>query len=244
MRTLLPCVLLVACAGSDSDGDGLLDRDERRLGLDPADADTDGDGYRDGDELAEGTDPADASSVIYTGGWPYYADKDALAGPSAPLATVGERFVRVRLVDQYGDRVDLYDFYGDRPVVIDVSAQWCAPCRALSSWIGGGADPDGLGIYWSAGPAVVARGDVRWITIVGEDADHLPATAASAEAWAAAFPSDPIPVLAEGDYTASDHVGVQGWPTLVLLEPDLTVAVLDRTYIATVLEALALRYPE
>jgi len=43
----------------DSDGDGIADRDEIPLGLDPFDPDTDGDGVTDGDENAFGSDPAD-----------------------------------------------------------------------------------------------------------------------------------------------------------------------------------------
>lgn len=46
----------------DTDGDGLTDGAERRLGTDPARADTDGDGLEDGDEKLRGTDPVDAES--------------------------------------------------------------------------------------------------------------------------------------------------------------------------------------
>lgn len=41
----------------DSDGDGLPDHEELRIGTDPFSADTDGDGYLDGDEVANGYDP-------------------------------------------------------------------------------------------------------------------------------------------------------------------------------------------
>ncbi len=51
-----------ADAGMDHDGDGIDDRDEFRLGTDPANPDTDGDGVSDGDEVANGTDPLDADS--------------------------------------------------------------------------------------------------------------------------------------------------------------------------------------
>ncbi len=43
----------------DSDGDDLLNADERELGTDPHNPDTDGDGLDDGDELVEGCDPLD-----------------------------------------------------------------------------------------------------------------------------------------------------------------------------------------
>jgi hypothetical protein len=41
----------------DSDGDGLTDENERRLGTDPNLADSDGDGYIDGDEIQNGYNP-------------------------------------------------------------------------------------------------------------------------------------------------------------------------------------------
>lgn len=54
---VLPLVALGACGGLDSDGDGLTNKEERELGLDPKSPDTDGDGLDDGDEIAAGTDP-------------------------------------------------------------------------------------------------------------------------------------------------------------------------------------------
>lgn len=48
--------------GLDSDGDGLTDDEERRLGTNPFNPDTDGDGIPDGDEVALGTDPLRADT--------------------------------------------------------------------------------------------------------------------------------------------------------------------------------------
>jgi len=54
---LLSVLSLMACGGSDADGDGLTKAEEEELGLDPDVADSDGDGLNDGDEVAFGSDP-------------------------------------------------------------------------------------------------------------------------------------------------------------------------------------------
>jgi YD repeat-containing protein len=57
-------VTATALSGAiDSDGDGLTDEEERRIGTDPFNPDTDGDGYPDGLEVALGSNPLDASSI-------------------------------------------------------------------------------------------------------------------------------------------------------------------------------------
>jgi thiol-disulfide isomerase/thioredoxin len=267
MRGLLAVALLAGCQGGsepsgpsepagdpvDSDGDGLTDQQEQALGLDPSSPDTDGDRYLDADELAEGTDPTDPSSVIYQGGWPYYAGKDALTGGDLPgsqgpevlvAAAVGERFARLVMIDQFGDEVDLFDFYNaDKPVVIDISAQWCAPCQELATWLEGEPIPT-LQALWPKGPETVEQGSVYWVTVLGENADHLPAGPETSAQWHEVYPHPAIPVLADGDYVAADYALLRGWPTLVLLEPDLTVSVMDQyDSITMVLSELAARYP-
>lgn len=54
--------------GLDSDGDGLSDRRENRLGLDPANPDTDGDGVRDGADDSNGDGRPDGGSGGRGGG--------------------------------------------------------------------------------------------------------------------------------------------------------------------------------
>ena len=77
-RTFLVCVMLalpwatVGVVASeenyeseemlDTDGDGLMDVEERQIGTDPMLADTDGDGLEDADERMRGTDPLDPES--------------------------------------------------------------------------------------------------------------------------------------------------------------------------------------
>ena len=231
----------------DTDDDGLSDGDELDSGADPLVPDTDGDGYTDRDEVYEGKDPADPESRIYVGNWPYFFEKETLGGGSyTQTLRIGARFARFDLPDQHGDRVDLFDFYNDtKPVVIDLSAQWSGLCRNLSSWLVGREDPSSFAAFWPAGPAVVARGDVYWITILDENADLLPATPRTARQWADDYPSDVRPVLAENDYDTYEYCGASGLPSLVLLDPDLTVAVFDDlTGFEAVLAELALRFPD
>ena len=230
---------------ADTDGDGLMDGDELALGTDPLQADTDGDGLDDGreieletdplledtdadsyldyDEVIEGTDPLDASSLIYEGGWPYFRDKAALGDPGldTPLELGGQvgRFVGV---DQHGDEVDLYDLAGsDVPIVLDVSATWCAPCNELSAWLSGDRSLDDM---YPGVRRAVKRGDVRWVTLMVQDAAGMGATGETCEEWDEEYPHSEIPVIADGEALMAEHLGVTGLPTLRLLDPDLRLS--------------------
>lgn len=210
---------------ADTDGDGLIDGAEVAAGTDVLVADTDGDGYGDRDELHEGKDPLDPESVIYRGGWPYYFAKDQLTGGNTVgSAAPGKRIGRFRFVDQFGDTVDLFDFYNaDKPVVIDISALWCQPCHEMARYIEG--EPSSLRTIWPAGPDAVARGDIYWITVLGEGYEGgEPAVEGDAAEWASLFPSEHVPVLADPNYLLVDYVGLGAWPTVLLLEPDLKVS--------------------
>jgi Bacterial TSP3 repeat len=63
-RTARPWLFLEGSLGLlDSDGDGIPDVDELRIGTNPFDRDTDHDGYPDGLEIALGSDPLDPNSI-------------------------------------------------------------------------------------------------------------------------------------------------------------------------------------
>jgi hypothetical protein len=63
-RTAQPWLFLNDSRGLlDSDGDGIPDIEEIRIGTNPYDADTDHDGYPDGLEIALGSNPLDANSI-------------------------------------------------------------------------------------------------------------------------------------------------------------------------------------
>jgi hypothetical protein len=228
----------------DTDDDGLNDGDEVAAGTAPDDPDSDDDTYTDRDELTEGTDPLDAQSRIYVGNWPYYADKDQLTLGPDNAVEVGSRFARIQMVDQFGDTVDLYDFYNaDKPVVIDVCASWAPPCYNLSDWINGAGDPYGFGTLWAAGPSTVANGDVYWITILTDGLTlGVPPTPSEVVDYARDVYTD-MPVLGDPDQWTLDYISLYGWPSLLLLDPDLTVTRYDPGNYPAVLEELATQFP-
>jgi len=215
---------------ADSDGDRLNDGDEVDLGTDPLSPDTDTDGYTDGQEAGFGSDPLDATSVIYRGGWPYNLDKAALDDPgfASGTITVHQRLPDAVGVDQFGDQVHLYDFGGaGKPIIADFSAQWCEPCNDLSEYLAGQSE-DSPWLLPKTRDAIAA-GDVYWVTILLQNIDFTPpASAESCVVWATEHPNDRIPVTApENAADIMNYLGLYGFPTLVWLDDDLTVHAFD-----------------
>jgi hypothetical protein len=84
-----------ATAGQDSDGDGLSDADEERLGTDPNNPDSDGDGISDGQEVnVLGTDPkvpdADGGTLVTPSGSPTGEEEGFFTGGATSPDGKGE----------------------------------------------------------------------------------------------------------------------------------------------------------
>lgn len=231
---------VVTPSDADPDQDYLTDAEEAARGTDPNNPDTDADRYLDGDEVLEGTDPLDAASRIYQGGWPYQRLKDDIIDPgfdSMPVAgAVIPRFVAY---DQHGQLVDLYDYaLHGKPVVIDLSAGWCAPCREVAAWLEGATPNFGTTTEFTSIPGRVNAGEIYWITVLFEDAMATPADTSDASDWATAYPNPNVAVLADTDHQMFDYLWPGGYPSIHVLDDDMTMRVYDRFDYTSALQTL------
>lgn len=243
---VLASVLLVGCA-ADSDGDGLTNSQERRLGTDPERADTDGDGlsdfdevevygtdplkldtdgdtYHDNWELDEGFDPLDPDDRIYTGYWPYNPDKPEDPGYTGAPAK-GDFFWNHTGKDQFGDDIQLYDFLGqDKDIIIDASAAWCPPCQGVAQWLSTGAKSDPLNMEstYAKLRKAIDDGDVIWITILTQDTSGKPTRIADVKEWDNSYTHENVPVITDPDSQADQGINgaYGGYPAGVLLNPN------------------------
>ena len=108
------------------------------------------------------------------------------------------------------------------------SASWCGPCKELAKWLAG--EPTNLApkAQFDGIPALVASGDVYWVAVVFEDAVGNAADPAEAVAWAEAFPNPEVAVVADNDHQMYDYVYPGGFPSILVLEEDMTVRAYDR----------------
>jgi len=194
---------------------------------DPLSPDSDGDGYEDYDEIEEGHDPMDADDVIYKGGWPYQRYKDDITDRKLTKGIERAKpFARISLKDQHNQKVDLFDFAEQGvPIMMDLSALWCGPCQTYAEWLSG-LNPDLNDQYDEIFPGVrdaVDNGDVRWITIMGEDMVGIEASVDTLHEWEDEFPNDNILLLADPEQKLVEFVDLGFWPSFVLLSPDMRV---------------------
>ena len=206
----------------DSDDDGLSDGDEvNQYKTDPNHSDSDGDGYLDGWEVEAGSNPADAGSVIYKGGWPYnpnhgnFTDLSGVSGYG-----VGDTFPAEVLQDQFGEMVNIADFAENgQYILIDFSAEWCAPCHDMSDWVANG------NLYyeleWPGVTPKIQDGTLRWITILGQDDDGNDPDLEDLQRWDEDYPHDEVPVLG-GNATLNDAY-IVAWPSIYLLDENMTI---------------------
>lgn len=210
---------------SDSDGDGIDDGTELyEHGTDPALADSDGDGFDDGVEISLGVDPLDGNDAPYRGGWPMLPAevKAEVADGPAEGPNVGDRFPRLKLNDQHKDRVDLYDFAREgKPIILDISAEWCGPCQMVAMVLEGEQVP-GMEYAYPAYD-LVQNGDVRWITIMGEDSSGAYATWRTSKSWSRAYPNELIAVLADEAGEAVSAAQLPYWPYILIVDENFVV---------------------
>ena len=133
--------------GSDDRDDDLLSNEfEAQIGSDPDNADTDGDGFDDGHEYVNYFSPTKDDDHPYTNSdyprgplpdsdtWSAMKDEAEADEDMGRGWAPGNFSKNFDVIDQYGDSLKLKRFFGE-VIVIDVSAEWCPPCRvAAMTW--------------------------------------------------------------------------------------------------------------
>jgi len=223
-------------SAADTDADGLTDKEEFDLGTSGTNADSDADGYLDFDEVTEGSNPADADSRIYTGGWPYYANKDSITDPGmSGSPSAGETFPRLQLTDQFGETVDLYDYaYQGKPIIVDLSGEWCYWCNEVAKWLEHDAsaldDSYGSQEWYQNIPGLEDSGDVLCETVLDADWNGGKITEEEVAEWADTYPNENIAVLRDNTGSLAQYLQVQGYPSAVALNEDMTIAKYNADY--------------
>ncbi|MFZ5481696.1 MAG: TlpA family protein disulfide reductase [Myxococcota bacterium] len=141
-------------------------------------------------------------------GWPI---SEPPAGLEAEGYEDGQVVPDVRGIDVYGDEVSLWQFYGSL-VVLDLSTQWCSPCRELAEGVQETADHFGE--------------ELVYVTLMPEDTEGEPVDEEDLADWAEYYGIVTEPVLADPEGYAYDVVppgSVEGWPAVFVVDRDLRV---------------------
>jgi len=113
---------------------------------------------------------------------------------------------------------DLYDFYG-QPIVVDLSAMWCAPCKAAAAEAQAVQD-------------IYAEDNLIYITVLVENTDRDAPSVADLRAWADTYGNITSPVVAGArsmlESSGKGTWAVEGWPTFYYIDREMVTKDIDR----------------
>ena len=118
----------------------------------------------------------------------------------------GDSILQFEMVDQNGDMVDFRQFLG-YVVILDLSAEWCPPCRAAAETAQEVAD------------AMQELGPSYYVQIISQNMQGESATEQTVVDWSTDFDLE-LPVLADAGEAFSQQVGITAYPTFWVIRPD------------------------
>ena len=143
---------------------------------------------------------------------------------------MGRQVCDFTAIDENGDEVHLYDLMG-APVIIDISAMWCAPCQRAAAEVQEVQD---------------AYPELAYLTILIENLQGDDPTAEDLQLWEAEFRIDSAPVWGSNrDLITSNPAEIEGklfltsWPTFYFLDAELRVVGYQKGFSSEIVEGWA-----
>lgn len=112
-------------------------------------------------------------------------------------------------VNRLGETPNLSDLYGS-PIVLDLSAMWCGPCKAAASNLQDAAD---------------SLPDVTFLTVLIENTAGQPPEPSDLASWSSDYSitSEPVwgssrEIISSDPTEMKDHLYLAGWPTFYFID--------------------------
>jgi thiol-disulfide isomerase/thioredoxin len=166
--------------------------------------------------------PSSSSQVQQPSG---ACDVASAIGASGSVGSYAPDFVTI---DQHGDEYRLCEYGGSKPIVIQISAEWCGPCRAISDEISNNgptpAFPDNLVDY-------INNDEIVYVELMVQSGNQQPADLATLQRWEQQYSHPKVSIISDGGYELIGHLGIGGgFPTYAVIDSDYKFVQMRSTY--------------
>jgi len=124
--------------------------------------------------------------------------------------SVGQTPPDMCMLDQHGDQVSLWQFYG-QVIVLDVSAEWCAPCQELA---------EGVDHTWQE----FKDQGFMYLTLLTEDNNSNIPNLEILQEWAEEYEIT-APVLSDSEGYKVQMIPTGAYPRVILIDRNMNIKI-------------------